>query len=32
MVSHDIIVGARGDNAGGSDRGAIHIMFMNDRW
>ena len=25
----DIIVGARGDDAGGEDRGAIHIMFMN---
>ena len=25
----DIAVGARGDDTGGSDRGAIHIMFMN---
>ena len=25
----DIIVGADGDDAGGTDRGAIHIMFMN---
>ena len=25
----DIIVGAYGDDAGGSNRGAIHIMFMN---
>ena len=25
----DIAVGARGDDAGGNDRGAIHIMFMN---
>ena len=26
---NDIIVGADGDNAGGNDRGTIHIMFMN---
>ena len=26
---NDIIVGAYGDNAGGTDRGTIHIMFMN---
>ena len=25
----DIVVGANGDDAGGSGRGAIHIMFMN---
>ena len=25
----DIAVGAYGDDAGGSDRGAVHIMFMN---
>ena len=25
----DIAVGANGDNTGGNDRGAIHIMFMN---
>ena len=25
----DIAVGADGDDAGGTDRGAIHIMFMN---
>ena len=25
----DIAVGAIGDNAGGTDRGAMHIMFMN---